>query len=191
LVYELTRRCGDIDVYVISGDAETPTPLPRPFSRKTGRRRYGWAMLTVLACTALSWLLAGLFAATNLVMIYLLGVLAVASRHGRGPSILASVLSVAAFDVFFVPPYFTLAVRDARYLFTFIVMLIVGVVISRLTVRTRAQAAAAHHRERQTAALYAMSRELARIQKEERRWLHFLASERERHSRPMTLPSAH
>src|SRR5262249_27206463 len=40
-------------------------------------------------------------------------------------------------------------------------MLIVGLVISGLTVRTRAQAEAAHHREQQTAALYAMSRELA------------------------------
>jgi diguanylate cyclase (GGDEF)-like protein len=34
-----------------------------------------------------------------------------------------------------------------------------------------------------------MVQELARIQKEERRWLHFLTSERERHSRPMSLPS--
>jgi two-component system sensor histidine kinase KdpD len=40
-------------------------------------------------------------------------------------------------------------------------MLIVGVVISGLTVRTRAQAEAARHREQRTAALYAMSRELA------------------------------
>ena len=78
-----------------------------------------------------------------------------------GPRLLAAVLSVAAFDFFFVPPRFTFAVTDARYLFTFLVMLIVGLVISGLTVRTRAQAEAAHHREQQTAALYAMSRELA------------------------------
>jgi two-component system sensor histidine kinase KdpD len=71
------------------------------------------------------------------------------------------VLSVAAFDFFFVPPEFTFAVSDVRYLLTFLVMLIVGVVISGLTVRTRAQAEAAHHREQRTAALYAMSRELA------------------------------
>jgi two-component system sensor histidine kinase KdpD len=52
-------------------------------------------------------------------------------------------------------------VSDARYLFTFAVMLVVGLVISRLTVRIRSQAEAAHHRERQTAVLYAMTRELA------------------------------
>ena len=94
-------------------------------------------------------------------MVYLLGIVIVAMRTGRGPSLLAAVLSVAAFDFFFVPPRFTFAVTDARYLFTFLVMLIVGLVISGLTVRTRAQAEAAHHREQRTAALYAMSRELA------------------------------
>jgi two-component system sensor histidine kinase KdpD len=44
-------------------------------------------------------------ALSNLIMVYLLSVIVVATRHGRGPSLLASVLSVAAFDFFFVPPY--------------------------------------------------------------------------------------
>jgi two-component system sensor histidine kinase KdpD len=94
-------------------------------------------------------------------MVYLLGIVVVAMRTGRGPSLLAAVLSVAAFDFFFVPPHFTFAVTDARYLFTFLVMLIVSLVISDLTVRTRSQAEAARHRERQTATLYGMARELA------------------------------
>src|SRR5881296_914277 len=79
----------------------------------------------------------------------------------RGPSLAASVLSVGAFDFFFVPPYYTFAVSDVRYLFTFTVMLLVGLVISGLTVRVRTQAVAAREREQRTAALYAMSRELA------------------------------
>src|SRR5207249_1267411 len=83
------------------------------------------------------------------------------SRHGRGPSLLASLLSVAAFDFFFVPPYWTFAVSDSEYLLTFAVMLLVALVISGLTVRMRQQAEAARERERRTAALYAMSRELA------------------------------
>src|SRR5207245_3382645 len=85
----------------------------------------------------------------------------VAMRQGRGPSLVASVLSVGAFDFFFVPPYYTFAVSDVRYLFTFIVMLFVGLVISSLTVQVRTQAVAAREREQRTAALYAMSRELA------------------------------
>jgi two-component system, OmpR family, sensor histidine kinase KdpD len=101
------------------------------------------------------------FDRSNLIMAYLLAVLAVAARHGRGPSILASLLSVAAFDFFFVPPYLTLGVADTEYLVTFAVMLIVALVTSGLTIRLRAQADAARRREERTAALYAMSRELA------------------------------
>jgi len=101
------------------------------------------------------------FALSNLIMAYLLGVIIVATRYGRGPSLLASVLSVAAFDFFFVPPYFTFAVSDTQYIVTFAVMLVVALVISSLAVRIRAQAESARERERRMAALYAMSRELA------------------------------
>ncbi len=74
---------------------------------------------------------------------------------------MASVLSVAAFDFFFVSPHFSFAVSDLEYLVTFAVMLLVALVISTLTVRLRQQAEAARYRERRTAALYALSRELA------------------------------
>ena len=94
-------------------------------------------------------------------MLYLLGVTFVAFRYGRGPSIMASLLSVAAFDFFYVQPYHTFAVSDVQYLLTFLSMMIVALVISTLTVRVRAQANAAHQRERRTAALYAITREFA------------------------------
>lgn len=96
----------------------------------------------------------------NLIMTYLLAIVVIATRYGRGPSVLTSVLSVAAFDFFFVPPHLTFAVADTQYLLTFAVMLIVGLVISGLTVRLRLQAEAARQREQRTAVLYAMSREL-------------------------------
>jgi two-component system sensor histidine kinase KdpD len=95
-------------------------------------------------------------------MVYLLGLVPVAARYGRGASVLASVLSVAAFDFFFVPPSLTFAVADTEYLITFAVMLAVGLVISGLTARVRHQAEAARRREERTRALYRLSRELAR-----------------------------
>ena len=101
------------------------------------------------------------FEPSNLIMVYLLSVIVVATRYGRGPSLVASLLSVAAFDFFFVPPSFTFAVSDTQYLVTFAVMLVVALVISSLAVRIRAQAEAAREREQRIAALYAMSRELA------------------------------
>ena len=79
----------------------------------------------------------------------------------RRPSALAAVLSVAAFDFFFVPPHLTFAVTDTQYLVTFAVMLVVGLLISTLAARVRAQAEAARGREQRTQILYAMSRDVA------------------------------
>lgn len=119
------------------------------------------AMGVVTICTLICHLIRSFFVPTNLVMIYLLGVVFVATQYGRGPSMLASILSVAAFDFIFVPPHLTFAVSDTQYLLTFAVMLLVAIIISGLTVRIKEQAEAAYERERRTASLYEMSRQFA------------------------------
>jgi two-component system sensor histidine kinase KdpD len=162
IVDTLVQGSGEIDVYVISGDRDDSRPLPpRPWPPRTDWAPYGWAAASVAVSTVIAWAMFNRFALSNLIMVYLLGVIVVATRYGRGPSLLASLLSVAAFDFFFVPPYFTFAVSDTEYLVTFAVMLVVALVISGLAVRIRAQAESARERERRMAALYAMSRELA------------------------------
>ncbi len=98
---------------------------------------------------------------TNLTMLYLLAVVIIALQWGRGPAVLGASLGVVAFDFFFVPPQFTLAVEDTQYLLTFAGLLVVGVVISSLAGRAREQAQAARQREASTAALYALSGDLA------------------------------
>ncbi|HEV3235663.1 MAG TPA: sensor histidine kinase KdpD [Gemmataceae bacterium] len=164
-VYELTRQSGDIDVYVISGDPEeTPPPVARSALKSRNPANYFWAVLVVAFCTGLGYLMFQHFELVNIVMVYLLGVVAISMRFGRGPSIVASFLSVAAFDFFFVPPLLTFAVADTEYLFTFAVMLATGLVISTLTSRVKAQAELARKRERRIAALYSLSRELAATQ---------------------------
>src|SRR5437762_243633 len=125
-------------------------------------RAYAGATLLVTAATGVAWLMLPYFALENLIMVYLLGVLVAATRFGRGPSVLASLLSVSAFDFFFVPPRFTFFVADPQYAITFAVMLAVALVISDLAARIGAQASASSDREVRTAALYAMSRDLAR-----------------------------
>jgi two-component system, OmpR family, sensor histidine kinase KdpD len=162
IVDTLVQGSGEIDVYVISGDREEDPPPPiRPWAEAPDWGPYGYALAAVAVATAIAWAVFPYVAASNLVMVYLLGVIAVAARSGRGPSLLVSLLSVAAFDFFFVPPYFTFAVSDTEYLITFAVMLVVALVISGLTLRIRAQAEAARQDQRRIAALYAMSRELA------------------------------
>jgi two-component system sensor histidine kinase KdpD len=94
-------------------------------------------------------------------MIYLLGVTVAGLRLGRGPSAVTALLNVAAFDFFFVPPRYSFAVSDAQYLVTFGAMLTIALVIATLTASVRQQTRVAGARERRTALLYAMSRELA------------------------------
>jgi two-component system sensor histidine kinase KdpD len=163
IVDALVQGSGEIDVYVISGEREEAAPVV-PVRRPSGAidwPGYARGLAIVAATTGLCWGMFLLVELADLIMVYLLGIMLVSMRQGRGPSLLASVASVAALDFFFVPPYLTFAVSDARHLLTFAVMLLVGAVISDLTVRVRAQAEAARQREQRTAALYAMSRELA------------------------------
>ncbi len=162
-VYELTRRCGEIDLYVISGDslnAEERVPTAKVGS-KSSYSDYVRALSVVAFCTVMGLLVHEHVALVNVIMVYLLGVVAVSIRCGRGPSFLASFLGVAIFDFAFVPPRGTFAVHDTQYLFTFLVMLLTGLLISSLTSRIRDQVSAARDGEAKNYALLMLSRELA------------------------------
>ena len=161
---EIVRGSGDIDIYVMTGDVGEAVPrhITKPPKPEPRQKEWLLSLLTILACTGIAWPLRSHFTLVDIAMIYLLGIVIVSMRTGKGPSFLATLLSVATFDFFFVPPFYTFSVSDIRYLFTFIVMFIVALVISRLTLRIREQASAARQRERRTAALYSLSRELVR-----------------------------
>jgi two-component system sensor histidine kinase KdpD len=184
LVDTVVRQASDIDIHVVGKESdflsraranpyfsrsrlylglasEESSPL---FKWNSG---YWWALAATAICTFIDWLMLGHFDLANLIMVYLLGVVFVAARYGRGPSVLSSFLGVLLFDVFFVPPRFSLAVSDTQYLLTFAVMLSVALVISGMTANIRYQARIAGHRERRISLLYAMSRELAATRGEE------------------------
>ncbi len=162
LVDRLVRGSGDVDVYVITGEVDD-RPRKRPAVRapRSPAREYGFALLTVAVATALGWLVFRRLSVTDVAMVYLLGAMVVASRCGRGPSVVAALCSIALFDFLFVQPIFTFAVADLRYVLTFAVMLATALLISGFTLRIRDQAETARDRERRTASLYALSRDLA------------------------------
>ncbi|MFA5353764.1 MAG: sensor histidine kinase KdpD [Thermodesulfovibrionales bacterium] len=162
LLDEVVRGSGKIDVYVITGDTSEPVPRPVARAAPQGASIAEWllSLASVAACTGLAALMRPLFNPVDAAMVYILGIMVIASKAGKGPSVLSTFLSVASFDFFFVPPFYTFSVSDARYVLTFFVMFAVASVISRLTLRVRAQADAARQRERRTAALYSLSRKL-------------------------------
>ncbi len=166
----------DLDIELVGAEAKPATLAAGVLARsrealgiERPRKRRWPHYLGGVAVPALATLIGvamfGHFELTNIVMVYLLGVAVAAIYFGRGPSTLASVLSVAAFDFFFVEPYWTFAVSDTQYLVTFTVMLIVSLIISTLAARVRLQARIAGYREQRTSALYDMSRELAATEK--------------------------
>ncbi|MBW9106933.1 sensor histidine kinase [Paraburkholderia phenoliruptrix] len=129
--------------------------------RRSPPRAYAFALAICAGITAVASQLLARIDLTNLVMLYLLGVIFAAAKLGRGPGVLLSFLSVAAFDFFFVPPRLSLSVSDTQYLLTFFGMLLTSLVISHLTSSLRREARVARRREQRTGAMYAMARELA------------------------------
>ncbi|MCK0509680.1 DUF4118 domain-containing protein [Aromatoleum buckelii] len=98
---------------------------------------------------------------TNIAMLLLVIVVFIAATLGRSEAILASFVSVAAFDFFFVTPHLSFLVSDVQYLVTFAVMLAVSLITSHLTTRLQASAREALARERRSHALYALAKALA------------------------------
>ena len=170
LLDEIVRGSGDIEIYVITGDsAEAPvTPAATRYPLKIKAKEWYWSLGTVAICTIIASLMFPYLDRTDIAMIYLLGIVITSMRTGRWPALAATFLSVSAFDFFFIPPFYTFAVDDIRYLVTFGVMFIVAYVITQLTLQIREQADASRKRERNTAALYALSRQLARERKKDR-----------------------
>jgi two-component system sensor histidine kinase KdpD len=160
---KLVRAAGGFDVSVIARRTASPgEPLRSETLERKARhwRPYGAALGLSLASTALAAVMYPYFELTNLVMVYLLGATIAALKLGRGPAGVAAVANILAFDFFFVPPRFSFAVADIQYVVTFGVMLAVALIIATLGASVTAQTRAAGQRERRTALLYAMSREL-------------------------------
>ena len=164
---EIVRGSGDIEISVITGDAPEAVKKPALNMQLPGirAREWHWCLGGVALCTALAGLMFPYFDRTDIAMIYLLGIVIISTRTGRWPALVATLLSVAAVDFCFVPPYLTFAVNNVRFLVTFGVMFFVAYVITRMTLQIREQAEASRNRERSTAALYALSRKLARERK--------------------------
>lgn len=142
---------------VATGDG-IPDDADRPHARWPG---YVWAAAMGVAVTLIATPLSGVLEQVNIVMLFLLGVVGIAMRFGRGPAALAALLNVAAFDFFFVSPRLSFAVGDVQYLVTFAVMLGVGLLVGQLTAGLRFAAGVSTSRERRAQSLFELTRELS------------------------------
>ena len=157
----LKRQAPGIEVIAIAPN--TPPTEGDPQSRPRAIRwgRYLCSLGITALCTAVAFPIYGHVELINIVMLYTLGAAVAGLWLERGPSALAAVANVLAFDYFFEPPRFSFLVQDSGYLVTFAVMLMVALIIASLMIAVREQTEAAAAREKRAAAMYAISRELA------------------------------
>lgn len=121
-------------------------------------------LLTTFACVATTVLTLPLLHVVdlaNIVLLFVLSVVLIATLLGRRPAVLASLLAVALFDFFFVPPRFSFTVEQAQYLITFVVMLVVSLIISHLTDAYRREASEAERRAAESAMLHELAESLS------------------------------
>lgn len=164
LADELIRGSGDIDVYVVTGgemeDGRRAVKLPL-WQTHTPWQYYLSAPALVGICTVLMMFVRHYLESASLVMIYLIVVVGISLRYGRGPALLATLLSAVGFNYFFVAPYYMLKMSEEQHAVTFLALLVAGVIIGTQTARLRMQAVYARKREKNTETLLVMSRELS------------------------------
>lgn len=171
---ELATLAPDADVIIVARPQQhsaQPIPgiratlaVPVDIERThTKKRRYVWTTLISIAVTIIATPLLDYFDLANIVMLFLLNVVVVAVKFGRGPAVLAAFLSVASFDFFFVPPRFSFDVSDVQYLLTFAVMLAVALIIGQMTAGLRFQARIAQHREERARSLFLFAKALSGV----------------------------
>jgi two-component system sensor histidine kinase KdpD len=170
LLDDIVTGSGDIDVHVISGDPEAPIGERPETARGVYHapwQDYVWAVAFIAATTGLGAVIRAFYPVPDIEMLYIVVVMLTALRFGRGPSLLAATLAVAAYDFFFVPPQYTFAVSDWRYLLTFAMMFGVGWLVSTLTIRIRREEKHAGAREERMRALFDVGRELGSARTDE------------------------
>jgi two-component system, OmpR family, sensor histidine kinase KdpD len=167
VVHELVRKTGQISVHVISADDGEAVPAksvetqPRPEPLRV--EHYFGSAGAVAAALGVGLLVKHFIAVQSISLVFLTAVMASAIAWGLLPSLFAAVASVLAYNFFFLPPLYTFTVADPENVLTLFFFLVVAVIVSNLTARTRSQILTARLRAKTTAELYAFSRKVAGI----------------------------
>src|SRR6516164_2784943 len=167
VVHELVRKTGQISVHVISPDDSDSVPpksvetrpRPEPFRLE----HYVGSAAAVAAALGIGLLLKEFLAVQSISLVFLMAVLISAIAWGLPPSLFAAVVSMLAYNFFFLPPLYTFTVGDPENVVALFFFLVVAVIVSNLTARTRSQILSARSRAKTTAELYAFSRKVAAI----------------------------
>jgi two-component system sensor histidine kinase KdpD len=167
----LIRRARDINVHVMADRADQEPgfqknggiPIRQGRKERFDPNEYLGSLGMVLGALLLGLVLRQFLGIANIALVFLTAVLACAVTYGLWPALAACLLSVLAFNFFFIPPLYTLTIADPENVVALFSFAIVAVIASNLTARVRAQALSAQRRAKMTENLYLFSRKLAGV----------------------------
>lgn len=158
LIDQLVAGARGLELHVIA-------PAGEPSARRRARpstpvARFAPGVIAVLVATLIGAGVGTRLSLADHAMLYLAAIM-IAALGGRAPGVLAAALSVGAYNFFFVPPRYTLAVADTEHLITFAVMFTLGIAMGTVVARLRHAVAASRQRERRTSALLVFTAQAA------------------------------
>jgi two-component system, OmpR family, sensor histidine kinase KdpD len=165
LTQRLIRGAGNASVHIIPRAKGSPRNAGLESKARKPRRMEVKAYIASLAYVAAATLVAALLrqalGVSNLAQVFLIAVLASAVTYGLWASLFACLVSVLAYNFFFLPPLYTFTIADPENVVALFFYAVVALIASNLAARVRAQAVAARERARITEELYLFSRKLA------------------------------
>lgn len=167
LVDKLIRHSAGINFYMIQAEIEKELTqaiktAPPSIGNLPWLHALGGLAMTALI-TTVGWFFQQQLEMVNIALLYLLPVLLTAFWWERWSSYLTAIAGVLAFDFLFVPPIFDFTIYDIRYLWSFIIFLLVSFLIGGRTEIFRQEAHSARQREKSVRALYEFSRQIAAV----------------------------
>ncbi len=169
VTYQLIRRAGDISVHVIAKPEVQKGAPRRPReavataaeAERFDIQTYVGSLAFVAAALAIGEMLRHFVATSNITLVFLTAVMGSAIAYGLWASLFACLVSVLAYNFFFLPPLYSFTIADPENVIALFFFGLVAVIASNLTARMRNQAMSARQRARTTEDLYLFARKLA------------------------------
>lgn len=163
LLRRLARESKDIDLHIVQADKQQGAPkapawLP-PLASNS--QQYLFAIAAVALTGLVNLALMQIAGPRAPGLVFLLSVVLLALRLGRGPVLLAGALSALTWNFFFLPPRFTFNIARIDDAILFGLYFVVAIVLGQLVSRIRIQEQAERLREERATALYELTRDLA------------------------------
>jgi len=160
---QLIRNSGSIDVYIITTEKSQPhvkresTPVARPLAWK----EYTIGIVTSIVATILTLFIYPFTKQTNIILIYLLSMIFVATRGNLAASILTFMLSFFAYVLIFAKEPFFVVITSTEFIVIWSISFIVTYFITQLALLAKHQLKTTQLQERRNYTLYHLSRALA------------------------------